>query len=282
MHLAVADIDKIEPTVKFYRLTIKASSSNLKSTLRMGYYDANTLRDAFGEVRAASRPQDSQRNTGELAFAFDPATKAWRYVQPSELFTIIYGADAQALEGAIKAYADSDEAGQTLGRLLAAAAGSGVFREAATAEQDLKKQLAKAKLVAADFKAESTTISGWVTAEKIAADKNAEDDTAAKQAQAKVDAFEEVEGKTPAENAAAKKVLTDNAKVAADKAAASVRTFQAARTSLAPAEVDKALLRLVQATAKQLGSSTPIDDDPATGFDQATQLYNLLQHNSGK
>jgi hypothetical protein len=135
-YLAVADADDPSPTpsVKMYRITIDARSNNVKAHLQTGFYNANAVRRLFGQVESDANAPPSTTAAGTTEFLLDPATHRWSTVDPEELFTIVYGADASAIATQIQAFAQSDDTGKQLGSLLAAASGRDKFINAVAAE----------------------------------------------------------------------------------------------------------------------------------------------------
>lgn len=182
LHYAVVNVDEAKPQIKFYRLTLRGSSSNLKSSMTTGYYDANTLRYLYGDVLSGSGSGNAGTNgtgdggaktiaaNGNLVFQFDPATKSLTQLPPSSLFTMIYGADSQALSDAIKSFADNDKTGETMGKLFARAAGGDAFDAAISAEnqqQTVKNNLKKLDVAIGSLAADYTnTILNTVSAPK--------------------------------------------------------------------------------------------------------------------
>ena len=164
IHLAVADVDSTNSTLKFYRVTVKAKSSNKNAALQTGFFDANAVRDLFGEVKKPETSNESVSikggsSIGSYSFRYDPATERWELIPPNHLFTILFGADAKALAQVIKTYASSDETGVLLGRLLAGTSNNEVAVEAISAEQMSEQMRAKAQDLASAIKAANDKIS---------------------------------------------------------------------------------------------------------------------------
>src|SRR5207248_2097652 len=70
-HVAVANIDQEDPELKFYRVTIRAKASNVSAALQTGFYDANAVRELYGEVRT-NAPSAGRNQIGTHQFLFDP------------------------------------------------------------------------------------------------------------------------------------------------------------------------------------------------------------------
>lgn len=156
-HLAVANIDSPNPDLKFYRVTIQTKASNVKSDLQTGFYDANAVRQLYGNVSsnaaafAAGSRQDGSR-VGMHQFLFNPETRQWVAVPENELFTVAYGANAKAVVDTIKAYNSADVAGQQFASVLAAAAGRDVYMAAISAEELRKDERAKLSALTSQLK----------------------------------------------------------------------------------------------------------------------------------
>ena len=169
LHVAVADVDSANPEIKFYRVTIDAKSSNKKATLQTGYYDADAVRQLFGEVKKKDVASASSPRSGGHSFVFDVTSGNWRPLEESELFTIIFGADAKSLAAEIDLTASSNETGEEMGRLLAAAAGGGAFVEAVAAEKISAEQRNKVQTLANSLKntAKAENLKDDVTADAL-------------------------------------------------------------------------------------------------------------------
>lgn len=137
IHLAAANVDRDDanPTVKFYRLTIKGSSTNTKSNLETGFYDAAALRTLYGDVGKEGIAGTTDRSVGSIMLRYDKDNKTWQGLPSNELFTIIYGADADSIAKAVSTYGKSQKVGEALGRLIARSAGDDQSKEAVAAEQ---------------------------------------------------------------------------------------------------------------------------------------------------
>lgn len=156
-HVAVADIDSPNPDLKFYRVTIRAKSSNVKASLQTGFFDANAVRQLYGQVEKREVESAASAKVGSHQFIFDPATGHWRPIEESELFTVVFGADAKAIATEIKMFAESDQTGEQFGRLLAAAAGGDSFVDSIAAERISTDQKAEVQQLAQALKTKSTT-----------------------------------------------------------------------------------------------------------------------------
>lgn len=155
MHVAVADIDSPDPEVKFYRITIRAKSSNVKTDLQTGYFDANAVRRLYGEVKKPAESASAPSKAGTHSFYYNSRKKQWEPANDDQLFTVVFGADAKAIAAEIKTFAESDETGQQIARLMAAAAGREYYIDAVAAEQVSSQEKAKVAALATALKSSS-------------------------------------------------------------------------------------------------------------------------------
>lgn len=170
MHVAVADVDAADPSVKFYRINIRARSSNVKSDLQTGYYDAGAVRHLYGEVKKPAEAGTTPSKVGTHQFVYNGKKKRWEPMSEDQLFTIVFGADAKAIATEIKTFAESDQTGQQMARLIAAAAGREVFIEAVAAEQLESQQRGKVKALRTalqERKSEADKLADTVTPEAL-------------------------------------------------------------------------------------------------------------------
>jgi hypothetical protein len=170
LHVAVADVDDPNPAIKFYRINIRARSSNVKTDLQTGYHDANAVRQLYGEVKKSAEPGTAPSKVGTHQFVYSGKSGRWEAMNEDQLFTVIFGADAKAIATEIKTFAESDQTGQQMSRLIAAAAGRDVFIEALAAEQLETEQRAKVKTLHSalkERKAEADKLTETVKPEEL-------------------------------------------------------------------------------------------------------------------
>ena len=176
--IVTADAVKVDDVkLKFYRVTIKGWSINSNAELLTGVYPVKPLHDLFGEV---TRPEEKKKDNVDDADAAAPATKSTTSVRkevigdgrrdatPSEpdqdvmlfecnkelgrlrlipqdaRFTIFYGANADAIADQVKQFADADDTGTLMARLLLSASGAGEQKLAADAADKTSANLSKA------------------------------------------------------------------------------------------------------------------------------------------
>jgi|GEM_PF-7014738 len=132
-HFAAVDLDAEKPMLEFYRVTIKGDAGNSKADLQTGYYDAKALHQLFGEVSSKAAGDKVKTNTssgtqvGTIVLQIDPASGEYRVVNQDERFTVVWGANADALAQQIGAFADAETSGEAIGGLIAQVAGRDEF-----------------------------------------------------------------------------------------------------------------------------------------------------------
>lgn len=147
-YFATADLDDESgtPRLTYYRVTVTGHSVNVKSSFQTGFYDAEALHQLFGEVKKPESTTRPAYSTGSYQLKFNEASRTWELVNNNERFTLIYGANADALAQQVQLFADSDDAGKQFARLIATAAGGKAFSDAQAAKQkadDAKKAATK-------------------------------------------------------------------------------------------------------------------------------------------
>lgn len=153
LHLAIAEVDRPNPEVKFYRVNIRARASNVKTSFETGYYDANALRELYGEVKKPAQATAPPPGLGTHQFVFNPRTGQWDSLAENQLFTVVFGADAKAIAAEIKTFAESDQTGQQMARLIGAASGREYYIEAVAAERGQTEQKARVTALAGALQA---------------------------------------------------------------------------------------------------------------------------------
>lgn len=152
-YFAAASMDDANPTVKFYRVTVSGCSFNSRAEMQTGWYDAAALHDLFGQVSGISAEANGKRS---CMMEYDGAESAWKVVDGDKRFTVIYGANADALADQVRLFAESDAAGAAFGQLLAGALAGRNFETGAIAERNL----AVARKANADIAAKLKEIAG--------------------------------------------------------------------------------------------------------------------------
>jgi len=128
-----SDADDISETmadpsisIKFYRVTISSGALFEQTNLQTGFYPATALHDLYGDVSQSNTnggSEDGSSESNTFQIAFDPGSRTYSAVSPRSRYTIVYGANAQAISNQINAFANSAQAGQVLGDLFGAAIG---------------------------------------------------------------------------------------------------------------------------------------------------------------
>jgi hypothetical protein len=114
--------------IRFYRVIVNGQSYGTNAQLQTGNYPAEALHNLFGEVKATT-----QRATDQIVVNVD-ADGASTVLDAESRFTVLYGANAQAVADQIKFFATTQESGNQLAALLVAASGAGRVEEAKRAE----------------------------------------------------------------------------------------------------------------------------------------------------
>jgi hypothetical protein len=157
-YLAAANLDAKPPTLKFYRINIKAKATNKNAEFQSGYYDANALRSLFSEVtKDASGTGQKDARPGTYNMTFKDGK--WQKVNQESLFTVYFGADASKMAGQVSAFADAEATGRDFGRLFGAAVLGDKYLKieevnSAAVDRDLKLKALAAGLreISADLK----------------------------------------------------------------------------------------------------------------------------------
>lgn len=147
-YFAAAEVDNPEQTaLKFYRVNIKAKSANKNLKLHTGFYDANAVRQLYGNVpNPDAKGTEFTSTSGPRQLYFNEGTGSWE-VLDDQLFTIVFGADADALAEQVQAFVNADTDGKLLGSLMAAAVNGDQIVKANVAESSLQKKQSKDKLL---------------------------------------------------------------------------------------------------------------------------------------
>ncbi len=147
-YFAAADLDHDNSDLKFYRVTVKGCSVNTKSNMQTGWYDAEALHDLFGQVGAPTKTE----NLGSCVMTYNGDKGEWEIQEGQKRFTVIYGANADAMADQVKLFAESNEAGAAFGSLLAASVGGRQFDEAVDSEKSASDAKVRAAATAKQLK----------------------------------------------------------------------------------------------------------------------------------
>ncbi|HYO09674.1 MAG TPA: hypothetical protein VER17_11940 [Tepidisphaeraceae bacterium] len=169
-YFAAADLDDPDekPRVTFYRVTVEGESVNVRSQFQAGFYPANALHDLFGEVKKPDPPTataggagegaSTARSVGSYQLRYNPASGQWEVMNDEERFTVLYGANADAMAEQVRLFAESDETGKGVARLIAAAAGATVFQASEQQRQRLADLTKAAESASAEFKEQAAVL----------------------------------------------------------------------------------------------------------------------------
>lgn len=166
-YLAAADIEDEDPTLSYYRVTSKAKVNNKEMEFLAGFYDANAVRQLYGQVGPApgGNTHSVRGTSGPTAISYDPETGTWQPFN-EQVYTIIYSADASAIAKQIKHFATSETVGKQLGSLMASAVVGDELVEAEDREAEISA--AKTRL-GANVQKQAETIVANTTPEAKAA-----------------------------------------------------------------------------------------------------------------
>lgn len=168
---ATADLDDRSSTPKltFYRVKFDGEARNVKASYQAGFYDAEALRQLFGEV---SKPADTtaevhQFPTGTYLLRYDEVTRSWIVVDDGQRFTILYGANSDAMAAQVQAFADGSDLGKQMGALLAASASGSKFQEVEQFKQKLKVETDANKALSDKITATSGKIADTASSDEV-------------------------------------------------------------------------------------------------------------------
>jgi hypothetical protein len=165
-YFAAADSDSGEPALTFYRVTITGRSTNSKSAIASGFYNADALRAFTGEAPKADGTGGTKTVPTALGvYRLQLNNGNWELQPPETLFTLVYGPDSKAISGVIGNYMKSDLLGQQLGDLLAKASSG----EAITAAADITAQKNQLKTTRDTLGQRVTDVGQTLDATKLAA-----------------------------------------------------------------------------------------------------------------
>jgi hypothetical protein len=202
-YFAVTDLDGPERGVTFYRVSVTARSFLTTSQYNAGFYDANALHQLFGEVKAPAPPaaateakktessapappappappaaptntttvtgtasSASSLQAGTVQVECDLRTRCRVTGGANDRFTVIYGANADALADQVRAFADSDNTGKQIASLLAASASADVFERTTAADQATEQARQNATGLAKDLKTLADQIANATSADE--------------------------------------------------------------------------------------------------------------------
>jgi hypothetical protein len=187
-YFAVADLDAPGGTeLTFYRVVVKANSVFTTSQYTAGFFSADALHQLFGEVQKPESPakSDSPKKSdplssnsegpkktdssitkpagvipaGTLQLACDVRGNCKVDGGANDRFTVIYGANADAIAEQIRLFADSDNTGKQIAALFAASAGADAFERTTAADQNTEQAKKNAAALAKQLKSFADDIS---------------------------------------------------------------------------------------------------------------------------
>ena len=154
-YFAMVDLDDPNRDLTFYRVTVNAESFLTTSQYSSGFYDAEALHQLFGEVKKPEA-NGGKAGSGTLqAGALQLMCNARGQCQvagSNDRFTMIYGANADAIADQIRVFADSDNTGKGIAALLASSASADGFERITAAEQSTAQVRKNAAALAQQLK----------------------------------------------------------------------------------------------------------------------------------
>jgi len=127
MYFAAVDVDDENPEVKYYRVTTQARASNKKLEYVAGFHDAKAVRQLYGKVSS----DGGEASNSVRMVVFNPNTGMYEMAN-DEVFTVMFGADASAMQKQIMAFAKSDKLGKYLGGFMSSAIAGDAYSRAAS------------------------------------------------------------------------------------------------------------------------------------------------------
>jgi hypothetical protein len=132
MYFATVDLDGgLEGyELDYYRVTVNARGANSKTLYQAGYFDAATLHDLYGTMPTALGLMANDTSATSTTTALD------------QRFTVIYGANADAIVRQMNLASENATLGTAFGRLLATSAVGDLYedRVRATLQTDAAKK----------------------------------------------------------------------------------------------------------------------------------------------
>ncbi len=154
-YFAMADLNDPNQDLTFYRVTINAKSFLTTSQYSSGFYDADALHQLFGEVKKPE-PAGGKAGFGTLqAGAVQLMCNAKGNCEvggANDRFTMIYGANADAIADQIRVFADSDNTGKGIAALIAASSSADAFERTTAADQNTAQVRKNAAALATQVK----------------------------------------------------------------------------------------------------------------------------------
>lgn len=155
MYFAAVDMDDPDPTVKFYRITVKATSNSQATELLTGYFDGNSLRQLYGEIvdtRSSVEPKAQSTTPTAAVYQLKGSNAPLQRIGHNDLFTVFYGTNATAMAQQVQTVGNSTNTGKQFASLLAAATLGEDYLEASRQTHLFESRSSSAKLAIAELK----------------------------------------------------------------------------------------------------------------------------------
>jgi hypothetical protein len=164
-YFAVVDLDDPDSELTFYRVTINANSFLTTSQYNAGFYDADALHQLFGEVRKPDSTGTKSEDGKPAPAAAGAGTLPAGTLQlkcnargkcevggANDRFTVIYGANADAIADQIRVFGENENTGKQIASLLAASVAADTFERTVAAEQNTEQVKTNATALAKQLK----------------------------------------------------------------------------------------------------------------------------------
>jgi hypothetical protein len=164
-YFAVVDLDDPNSELTFYRVNINADSFLTTSQYSSGFYDADALHQLFGEVKTQESTGTKSQNGKSAPATNGAGTLSAGTLQlmcnakgscevggANDRFTVIYGANADAIADQIRVFAENENTGKQIASLLAASAAADTFERTVAAEQNTEQVKTSATALAKQLK----------------------------------------------------------------------------------------------------------------------------------
>lgn len=162
--LATTDLNDVEHNLEFYRVTVSTKATNTRTLYQTGFYQADILHNLFGDVRD---PEKGATVSGESAATLYAVEEGMLKPLMDRRFTVIYGANADAISTQIKLAAENEDTGKAFGRLLAATAVGPDLHQAIEVEKQVAAETAINAKLAAELEALATKMDAASTSPTV-------------------------------------------------------------------------------------------------------------------
>ena len=121
-YFAVVDLDDSNAEMEYYRVKVKAKARNSQTLYQAGMYDAAALHDLYGSMSTPNqlmKANDSEETTSNSELVQNDFL--------DKRFTVIFGANADAIVRQMQLASENTTMGNSFGRLLEASVSGDLF-----------------------------------------------------------------------------------------------------------------------------------------------------------